>query len=102
MESLTDYGYCGIDNDTKVHHILQGIKSPELKAAVNVVCAQPEKYGTDFDTVASYLGQMVTKKSLIMQSVQIANTRSQRVRPKVAAFRGKVECKKYPKAVWIP
>ena len=47
----------------------------------------------------SYLGLMLTKKGLIMQSVQIAATRSQLVRSKVAAFMGKVECKKYPKAV---
>ena len=26
MESLTDYGYSGMDNDTKVKHFLQGIK----------------------------------------------------------------------------
>ena len=43
MESLTDYGYSGMDDSTKVHHFLQGIKSPQLEAAVNVVCAQPEK-----------------------------------------------------------
>ena len=47
----------------------------------------------------SYLGQMVMKIVLTMQSVHIAKTISQPVRPKVAAFTGKVECKKYPKAV---
>ena len=62
-ESLTDYGYIGMDNGTKVCHFLQDIKSPELEAVVNVVCAQPEKYGTDFDAVLSYLCQMVTKKA---------------------------------------
>ena len=71
-----------------------------MEAAVNVVHAQPEKYCMDFDAVVSYLGQMVMKKSLIMPSVQIAKTRSQPVRPKVVTFTGKVECKKYPKAVW--
>ena len=63
IESLTDYGYIGMDNGTKVCHFLQDIKSPELEAVVNVVCAQPEKYGTDFDAVLSYLCQMVTKKA---------------------------------------
>ena len=48
MESLTDYGYSGMDNGTKVHHFLQDIKSNDLKAAVSVVWAQQEKYGTDF------------------------------------------------------
>ena len=48
----------------------------------------------------SYLGQMVTKKNLFVQSVHIAKTGSQPVRPKVMAFMGKIECKKYPKAVW--
>ena len=37
------------------------------------------------------------KKSLLMQSVC---TRSQPVRPKVAAFMGNVDCKNYPKIVW--
>ena len=48
----------------------------------------------------SYLGQMVTKESLIVQSVWIVKTRSQPVRPEVLAFTGKVECNKYPNAVW--
>ena len=94
------YGYSGMDNDTKVHHFLQDIKSTELEAAVNVVWAQPEKYGVDFDATVSYLGQMVTKKSLVMQSVCIAKTGRQLVKPKVVAFTRKVECKKYIKKVW--
>ena len=68
MESLTDYGYSGMDNGTKVCHFLQCIKSTELEAAVNVIWAQPEKYGTDFDATMSYLGQMVTEKGASMQS----------------------------------
>ena len=35
-----------------------------------------------------------------MQSLCIAKTGSQPIRPKVAAFMGKIECKKYTKAVW--
>ena len=50
----------------------------------------------------SYLGQMVMKKVLTMQSIYTAKTKSQPERTKVAAFMGKVECKKYPKAVWNP
>ena len=46
MDSLRDYGYSGMDNGIKVNHFVQGNKSPELEAVVNVVCAQPEKYGT--------------------------------------------------------
>ena len=42
---------------------------------------------------------MVTKNGMIMQSVSIATTESQPVRPKVA-FMGIVEKEKYPKAVW--
>ena len=89
-----------MDNGTKVCHFLQGIKSIALKAVVSVVKAQPEKYGMDFDANVSYLVQMVMKKGPSMQSVHIVKTRSQPVRPKVVAFIGKVECKKYPKAVW--
>ena len=94
MESLTDYGFSGMDNGTKVLHFLQGIMSSESEVTVIVVRAQPENYGTDFDAVVSYLGQMVMKKGLVMQSVLIASTRCQPVRPKVAAV------KKYPKAAW--
>ena len=36
MVSLTDYGYSGMDNGIKIYHFLQGIKSTELVAAVNV------------------------------------------------------------------
>ena len=43
---------------------------------------------------------MVMNKGPLMQSVQIAKTRSQPIRPNVAAFTGNVEYKKYPKAVW--
>ena len=85
MKSLKDYGYSGMDNGTKVRHFLQGTKSPELEAVVNVVLAQPEKYGTDFDTTMSYLGQMDMKKSLVMQSVCITKTVSQWVWAKVKA-----------------
>ena len=42
MESLVDHGYRDIDDGTKVCHFLQGIKSTELEAPVNVVQTQPE------------------------------------------------------------
>ena len=71
-----------------------------METVVNVVHAQPKKYGMDFNVTVSYLGRMVRKKNLMMQSVHITKTRSQPVMPKVAAFIRKVECKKYPKAVW--
>ena len=100
MESLTDYGYSRMDNGSKVYHFLQGVKNTELEAAVNVVWAQPEKYGTDLDTTMSYMGQMVTKNSILMQSVHIAETGCQLVKLKVVTFMGKMDCKKYPKAVW--
>ena len=90
MERLADYGYSGMGNGTKVHHFLQDIKSTELEAAVNVIQAQPEKNGTDFDTTVSYLGQTVTKKGPFVQSVHIAKTRSQPVRPKVVVFMEKI------------
>ena len=97
MESLPDYGCSGMDSGTKVHHFLKGIKSLELEEAVNIFHAQPEKYGTDFNATMSYLGQMVMKKILILQSVQITKTRSQPVKPKVVAFTEKIEFEKHPK-----
>ena len=35
-----------------------------------------------------------------MQSVHFAKTRSQPAKPKAVPSMGKIECKKYPKAVW--
>ena len=87
MRGVTDYGCSGMNNGIKVCHFIQAIRGHELEAPVNVVQAQPEKHGMDFDTTMSYLGQMLMKKSLVMQSIQ-------------AAFMGKVECNKYTKAVW--
>ena len=61
MENLADHGYSGIDNGTN-SPIHQGIKSTALEAVINVVWAQPEKYGHDFDPTVSYLCQMIMKK----------------------------------------
>ena len=93
MESIADHGYNSIHDGMKVCHLLQGIKITELEAAVNVVWAQPEKYHKDFDTNVSYLGQMVKNKGCNMQFIHIAKTGSQPVKPKVAAFMWKIECK---------
>ena len=95
-----DHGYSGVNKGTKVHCFLKGIKITELKAVINVVQTQPEKYGKDFDTTMSYLGQMVMKKSKAMQSIQIVMIRSQPLMTMVMTFMGKIDCKKYPKAVW--
>ena len=91
MEVFTDYGYSKIDNGTKICHFLQGINRNELETAVNVVQAQPEKYGPDFDATVIYLGKMVTKKNSLMQFIHIAKTRNQPGKPKVTTFMGKIE-----------
>ena len=36
MESLIDYGYSRMDNGTKVHHFLRGIKRSEFKDMVKL------------------------------------------------------------------
>ena len=45
MKSLTYNSYSDMDSGTKIHCFLGDIKSTELEAVVNVVWAQPEKYG---------------------------------------------------------
>ena len=72
MESLADHGYSGINEGIEVCHFLQLIRNTELKAAINVVWAQSEKYGKEFVTIVSYLGQMVIKKGYNMQSVNVS------------------------------
>ena len=76
MESHTYYDYSGMDNGTKVHHFLQGTKSTELEAVINVLQAQQEKNCKNFYATVSYLGQIVMNKGFTMQSVCIANNRS--------------------------
>ena len=71
-----------------------------MNQEANLVWAQPQKYGTDLDLTVSYCNQMVMKKGYQMQSIQLAKTGSQPAKTKVAAFMGKIECKKYPMAVW--
>ena len=46
-----------------------------------------------------YFGQMVVKNIYTVQSIHIVKTRSQPMKPRVAAFMVKIECKKYPKVV---
>ena len=96
MESLTDYGYSGMDNGTNVHHFLQKIKITTLEAAVNAVHNQRSMA----KILMSYFVHMVRKKSYTKQSIRTAKTRHQPVMPKVVTYVGKIECKKYSKAVW--
>ena len=65
---------------------------------VNVVLAQLEKDGKDFETMVSYLGKVITK-GYYVQSIQIAKTGSKPPKPKVASSMGKIECKKHLKTV---
>ena len=71
MQNLKDHGWSGIDNDTNVCHFLQGVKSSELEADINVIKAKLEKYSKDFSSKVSYLGQMVTNKTLICNLSQL-------------------------------
>ena len=93
MESLRDYGYSGMDDGIKVYHFLQGFKSTEFEAAINVVWSKQRIIKTDFDATISYLSQMITKKGASIQSVHISITRSQPGKPKVAALMKKENAK---------
>ena len=52
-------------------HFLQGNKSTELEALINVVWVQ----GKDFETTVSHLDKMIMKKGYNIESVFIAKTR---------------------------
>ena len=69
-------------------------------AMVNFVKTHPEKYDKDFTTIVSYLGQMITKKGINMQSVCIPKSGSQLVKPKVATFTEKNKYMKYLREIW--
>lgn len=99
MEILEDDGYGGTDSGTKVYYFIQGKRSIELEAVVNVICAQPKKYDKYFYATLSYLGQMITKEDSTMNSVSTAKTGSLPVKPKATHFMEKIGCKKYLKTV---
>ena len=50
LEGLTDHGYGGMDEGTKIRHFLKGIKTDKLKTVVELVRGNPE-FDT-FDAVA--------------------------------------------------
>ena len=81
-------------------NFLKGFNCTGLLAVVNVVQAQQEKYCKDFNTTASYVDHIVTKRGYTIQSIHIDKTTSQPVKIKVVTFMEKIECKKYPKAMW--
>ena len=61
----------------------------------NMTVTQPEKYGKS----SMQLSFLLVRWCFTMQSIDIAKTRIQLAKPKVAAFMVKIECKKYPRAV---
>ena len=62
--------------------------------------SRPNQRSMEQILMQPYLGQMVIKNGASMQSVLIATTGIQQVKPKLVGFTGKIEYKKYPKAVW--
>ena len=82
-----------MDNGTKGCHLLQGIKSTDLEAAFNVVGAQLEY-------CCALLRPNDQEEEPDCTICPNYKNQNQPVRPKVVAFTGKIECKKYPKTVW--
>jgi hypothetical protein len=54
LNGLKYYGYAGIDDSSKVHHLLKGIKTTELDVCKTQVMASPSLYDDFAATVELY------------------------------------------------
>ena len=55
LKNLKEYGYKGLNQGTKVHHLLSGIVCDKLSTAIATVRAYPDKYEKVFGALISYL-----------------------------------------------
>ena len=102
LDGLKPYGYLGMDEGTKIRHLLNSIKDPKLKTVVELVRGN-EQYNT-FDSVVRRIKDSIAvekpaKKTRFVSSVVIKNKRGEEVHPGVEPDMS-VEDKYYPPAEW--
>ena len=62
LTGLEQYGYKGIDNRSKVRHLLEGIKTPELDAVKTQIMASPA-LRSDYDRCVSLYKDYISQRS---------------------------------------
>ena len=97
---FVEYGHQGLDLESKVQYLLNGVRCDKLSTAVPAAKVHPDKYEKDFNTVVSSLHQYIDKKAST-SSVKDASV-SQSRPPKWqmtstthGTIKGNIELKKY-------
>ena len=58
-----EYKYQGLDQGSKVRHLLKGIRCNKLSTAVAIVRAHPDKYKSYLSIVFTFLTQYIDNRS---------------------------------------
>jgi hypothetical protein len=72
LNGLTDYGYSGIDNGTKVRKLMAGIKTDTLDTVKAAVLASPALRTNDPDVVTLY-GDFIKQQNIESESMNVSD-----------------------------
>jgi hypothetical protein len=73
LNGLTDYGYSGIDNDTKVRNMMAGIKTESLDTVKDAVLASPALRTNYPDGVTLY-DDFINQQNIETTSMNVSDT----------------------------
>jgi hypothetical protein len=68
LNGLKYYGYTGIDNSSKVHHLLKGIKTTELDVCNTQVMSSPslrDDFEPNFKLFPTFINKMKAENPLL-------------------------------------
>jgi hypothetical protein len=77
INGLTDYGYSGIDNGTKVRKLMVGIKTYTLDTVKSVVLARPD-LRTNCSDVATLYVDFIKHQNIESASINVSDVHTTR------------------------
>jgi hypothetical protein len=72
LNGLTDYGYSGIDNGTKVRKMMTGIKTDALDTVKDSVPASPA-LRTNYPDVVTWYGDFIKQQKIESKSINVSD-----------------------------
>jgi hypothetical protein len=72
LNGLTDYGYSGIDNGTKVRKLMVGIKTDAMDTVKAAVLAIPA-LGTNYPDVVTFYGDFIKQQKIESASMNVSD-----------------------------
>jgi hypothetical protein len=87
LNGLTDYGYSGIDNGTKVHKLMAGIKTDTLETVNAAVLASPA-LSTNYPDVATLYVDFIKQQKIESASMNVSYVHITRRRNGPASIAG--------------